>query len=41
VVPKVLLELMQHPEPAKTRCVMQALLQMKKLDIEGLKRAAA
>lgn len=41
VVPTVLLELMQHTDPAKTRRVMQALLQMKKLDIEGLKQAAA
>ncbi|HCY16877.1 MAG: hypothetical protein A2Z93_10580 [Curvibacter sp. GWA2_64_110] len=41
VVPTVLPTLMQHPDPAKTRRVMQALLQMKKLDIEGLKQAAA
>lgn len=41
VVPTVLLALMQHPDPATTRRVMQALLQMKKLDIEGLKQAAA
>lgn len=41
VVPTVLPTLMQHPDPMKTRRVMQALLQMKKLDIEGLKQAAA
>jgi len=41
VVPTVLLALMQHPDPEKTRRVMQALLQMKKLDIDGLKQAAA
>lgn len=41
VVPTVLLALMQDTDPAKTRRVMQALLQMKKLDIKGLKQAAA
>lgn len=41
VVPTLLTTLMQDPDPAKTRRVMQALLQMKKLDIAGLKRAAA
>lgn len=41
VVPTVLLALMQHPGRRKQRRVMQALLQMKKLDIEGLKQAAA
>ena len=40
VVPHVLPELLQHPDPAKARGVMQAMLQMKKLDIEGLRRAA-
>lgn len=41
VVPTLLPALMQNPDPATTRRVMQALLQMKKLDIEGLKQAAA
>lgn len=41
VVPTLLPALMQHTDPAKTRRVMQALLQMKKLDIEGLQQAAA
>lgn len=40
VVPHLLPELLQHPDPAKARGVMQAMLQMKKLDIEGLRRAA-
>ena len=40
VVPHLLPELLQHPDPATARSVMQAMLQMKKLDIEGLRRAA-
>ncbi len=40
IVPKILEELMQDKDPAKPQRVMQALLQMKKLDIEGLKQAA-
>ena len=39
VVPTILGKLMSDPDPAKTQRVMQALLQMKKLDIAGLKRA--
>lgn len=40
VVPHLLPELLQHPDPATARGVMQAMLQMKKLDIAGLRRAA-
>lgn len=40
VVPHVLPELLQHPDPVKARSVMQAMLQMKKIDIEGIRRAA-
>jgi predicted 3-demethylubiquinone-9 3-methyltransferase (glyoxalase superfamily) len=39
IVPKILWELMKDPDPAKTQRVMKALLQMKKLSVEGLKRA--
>jgi len=31
---------MSDADPAKSRRVMQAMLQMKKLDVEGLKQAA-
>lgn len=41
IVPAILPELMNDPDPAKSKRVMDAILQMKKLDIEGLKRAHA
>jgi predicted 3-demethylubiquinone-9 3-methyltransferase (glyoxalase superfamily) len=41
VVPRVLSELIKDPDPAKSGRVMEALLQMKKLDIAALKRAHA
>ena len=41
IVPTVLGELMQGPDAEKSRKVMKAMLQMDKLDIEGLKRAAS
>lgn len=40
VVPKILDELVTGPDKAKSQRVFQAMLGMKKLDIEGLKRAA-
>ena len=40
VVPNVLIELFQDEDSAKTQRVMQAMLQMKKMDIAALKRAA-
>jgi len=40
VVPYVLTELQQQPEAGKAQRVTQALLQMKKLDIDALTRAA-
>jgi len=40
VVPHVLPELLQHPDPAKAHSVMQAMLSMKKIDIEAIRRAA-
>jgi predicted 3-demethylubiquinone-9 3-methyltransferase (glyoxalase superfamily) len=39
IVPTVLDEMMQGKDPKKSERVMEALLQMKKLDIAGLKRA--
>ncbi len=41
VVPTVLPELMTSPDPAKSERTMSAMLQMKKLDIAALERAAA
>ncbi len=40
IVPTILAKLMQDKDPAKSQRVMKAMLQMQKLDIEGLKRAA-
>jgi predicted 3-demethylubiquinone-9 3-methyltransferase (glyoxalase superfamily) len=39
VVPTVLTELLQDKDPEKAKRVMAAMLQMKKLSIDGLKRA--
>lgn len=41
VVPAVLPQMMSDPDPRKSARVMKALLQMKKLDIDALKRAHA
>jgi predicted 3-demethylubiquinone-9 3-methyltransferase (glyoxalase superfamily) len=41
VVPRVLPEMLTDPNPEKSQRVMTALLQMKKLDFEKLKRAYA
>ena len=40
VVPYVLTELLQQPDAARAQRVTQAMLQMKKLDIDALTRAA-
>jgi len=40
IVPSVLGQLMSDPDPAKTQRVMQAMLQMTKLDIAALQQAA-
>ena len=40
VVPTILGELLNDPDPAKSLRVMKAMLQMTKLDIEGLRRAS-
>ena len=39
IVPRQLSEYMSDPDPVKAGRTMQAMLQMKKLDIEGLRRA--
>ena len=39
IVPTVLSELLSDPDPKKANRVMQAMLQMKKIEIEPLKRA--
>ena len=39
IVPSILPQLMTDPDPAKSGRVMAAMLQMKKLDIEKLRRA--
>ena len=39
IIPKQLEELMDDKEPEKTGRVMQAMLQMKKIDIAGLRQA--
>jgi predicted 3-demethylubiquinone-9 3-methyltransferase (glyoxalase superfamily) len=39
VVPTVLGEMMMDKDPKKSERVMQAMLQMKKIDIEGLRKA--
>lgn len=41
IVPNILPQLLKDKDPAKSQRVMMALLQMKKLDIEGLKQAHA
>ena len=40
VVPKALIELLSYPDPAKSKRVMEAMLQMTKIDIPTLKKAA-
>ena len=40
-VPKALIELISDPDPATAQRVTQAMLQMKKLEIAPLQRAAA
>lgn len=40
IIPTVLIELIKDPDPEKSQRVMQALLDMSKIDIETLERAA-
>ena len=39
IVPRVLIELVQDPDREKSKRVMQAMVQMTKIDIAGLQRA--
>ena len=39
IVPTVLIEMLNDPDPVKSGRVMKAMLQMNKIDIAGLKRA--
>jgi len=39
IVPTVLTELQGDPDPAKSQAVMRAMLQMGKIDIDGVRRA--
>jgi hypothetical protein len=39
IVPKILPQLLTDPDPANSKRAFQAMLEMKKLDIEGLQRA--
>jgi predicted 3-demethylubiquinone-9 3-methyltransferase (glyoxalase superfamily) len=39
IVPSALMEMLQDKDPQKSKRVMQAMLQMSKIDIAGLKRA--
>ena len=39
VIPVALMEMMADPDPVKSGRVMQAMLQMKKIDIKGLRQA--
>ncbi len=41
LVPTVLTELLGDPDPEKSQRVMQAMLNMKKIEIDALERAAA
>ena len=41
IVPRVLVEMITDPDAEKSQRVMGAMLQMKKIDIDGLKRAYA
>ena len=39
VIPTILGELLRDPDPVKSKRVMEAMLKMKKIDIQGLKQA--
>lgn len=41
IVPTILVEMLNDPHPEKAERVMEAMLQMKKIDIDELKRACA
>lgn len=39
IIPSTLGEMLNDPDPEKSQRVMQAMLQMRKIDVEGLKQA--
>jgi predicted 3-demethylubiquinone-9 3-methyltransferase (glyoxalase superfamily) len=39
IIPSILVELLNDPDPEKSKRVMEAMLQMKKIEIAGLKKA--
>jgi len=39
IVPRVMVDLLQDKDPAKSQRVMRAMMQMTKIDIAGLQRA--
>jgi predicted 3-demethylubiquinone-9 3-methyltransferase (glyoxalase superfamily) len=39
VVPTIMIELLQDKDPERSRCVMSAMLKMKKLDVDALRKA--
>lgn len=41
IIPRVLPELLSDPNPQKSQAAMQAMLQMRKIDIDALQRAHA
>ena len=41
IIPTLLVEMLNDPDPAKSQRVMEAMLQMKKIDIGGLQKAYA
>jgi len=41
IIPTILGDLLSHKDPTKARNAMNAMMQMGKIDIEGLKRAVA
>jgi predicted 3-demethylubiquinone-9 3-methyltransferase (glyoxalase superfamily) len=41
IIPSVLPQLLGHPDPEKSQRVMEAMLKMKKIDLDALERAAA
>ena len=41
IIPTLLVEMLNDPDPAKSHRVMEAMLHMKKIDIGGLQKAYA
>jgi predicted 3-demethylubiquinone-9 3-methyltransferase (glyoxalase superfamily) len=39
IVPAALMQFLSDPDPQKTQRTMKAMLQMKKIDVEGLRKA--